>query len=351
MGYNFNPDFANESWSDEDINIVKNNYKELSIYNIIPLLSVERTEKAIMHIAQKLGIRKIENYIEDYDNLKYKIINNILYKYCKSCKRYLPMEYNYFPKDISCTDNFRNICRECKGESFRCNSNIVFWTDDEINIMVKCYQNYSNPELIDLFFNNRNISALEHKAKELGLYKSEETKNRINKMLGEKTSKRKLENQDWVGDKNPKYDSKRFGSLNPNYKGGISALYQELRRNLKQWKIDSVKNGNYVSILNGNRFDDIHHLYSFDNIVKDTLSETGLPLYKDISSYSDEEIKQLIDKCLEIHYRHPLGVCLEEKHHLKFHEEFGYGNNTEEQFNEFLGNYYNDKYKNLEEVS
>jgi len=62
-------------------------------------------------------------------------------------------------------------------------------------------------------------------------------------------------------------------------------------------------------------------------------------------------LKLLVDKCLEIHYRHPLGVCLEERYHAKFHEEFGYGGNTEEQFYEFLDNYYNGKYKDLEEVS
>ncbi len=90
---------------------------------------------------------------------------------------------------------------------------------------------------------------------------------------------------------------------------------------------------------NWKKFDSIHHVYSFDNIVKDTLYETKLPLYENISSYTALELKQLIDKCLEIHYRYPLGVCLTEEIHKNFHELNGYGNNTIEQFEEFLNSF------------
>ena len=346
----FFPDIASESWSDEDINIVKDNYMELNLYDIIPLLSVRRTEKAILHIAQKLGIRKIESYIEDYKSLKYKIIDNVLHKYCKSCNRYLPMEYNYFPKDVKCTDQFRNVCRECKGESFRFNSDVYKWSEQDIQTLKDNYPHMTNKELYNTYFPFLSINKIMHRANDLGFLKTEETLQRVHDEIGEFHSERLKGTNKWRNDNNPQFDSKRFGSLNPNYKGGISALYQELRRNLKQWKIDSVENSNYVSLLTGKRFNDIHHLYSFDNIVKDTLEETGLPLYEDISFYSDEEIKLLVDKCLEIHYRHPLGVCLEERYHAKFHEEFGYGGNTEEQFYEFLDNYYNGKYKDLEEI-
>jgi len=337
-------------WSEEDLNIIKEKGKELSIDEIINLLSVKRTPKAIKHKLSKFGIYKKQKVIKNYDNIKYINDNGIIYKLCKQCERYLPSNEDYFPADYNIREGIRNVCRECKGEEFKINSNVEFWTDNEIKLLINNYSTYSNPELIMLFLNNRTISSLEHKSKELNLSKDKQTINRLNKNNGILTSIRKLLNEDWQGQDNPQYNSQRFGELNPNYKGGISALYQELRRNLKQWKIDSVKNNNYVSFLTGNRFDDIHHLYSFDNIVKDTLNETGLPIYEDISFYSDEEIKQLVDKCIEIHYRHPLGICLEEKYHMKFHEDFGYGNNTPEQFNTFLDNYYNGKYKNLEKV-
>jgi len=42
---------------------------------------------------------------------------------------------------------------------------------------------------------------------------------------------------------------------------------------------------------------------------------------------------------------------MQKKYHIQFHVEFGYGNNTPEQFYQFIENYYDGKYKDLEEVS
>jgi len=347
----FFPDIAPENWSEEDINIIKNNYIDKSIREIIPLLSIERTEKSIMHIAQKLNLRKINSFVENYDKYKYKIIDNILHKYCKSCNRYLPCSLDYFPKDESCTDNLRNVCRECKGEKFKVDSNVHRWTDEEVNILLKYYCHLTNNELHITYLRNINIDKIIKKANRLSLYKTEKTLHRCFQEIATINSNRLIELNKWIGNDNPKYNSQRFGELNPNYKGGISSLYQELRRNIKQWKLDSMENCNYKCILIGKRFDNIHHLYSFDNIIQDTLKETGLILYNNISDYTEIELKMLIDKCLEIHYRHPLGVCLSENVHLRFHMEFGYGNNTVGQFEEFINNYYKGKYQDLLNVS
>lgn len=351
IGRDFFPDIAHESWLEEDINIIKDNYIDKSIKDIITLLSVERTEKSILHIAQKLNLRKINSFVENYDIYKYKFINNILHKYCKGCNRYLPCNLDYFPKDKTCTDSLRNVCRECKEENFKVDSNVHVWTDEETAVLIKYYPHMTNNELYNTYLQNINIDKIIKKANRLGLYKTEETLKRCSQEVGLFHSNRLLEINKWVGDDNPQYNSQRFGELNPNYKGGISSLYQELRRNINQWKFDSMENCNYKCILTGKRFDVVHHLYSFDNIIQDTLKETGLVLYNNISDYSEKELKMLINKCLEIHYRHPLGVCLSENIHSRFHMDFGYGNNTVEQFEEFINNYYNGKYKDLLNVS
>ena len=351
IGRNFFPDIAPDQWSKDDLNIIKDNYTYKTIKEIIPLLSIERTEKSILHIAQKLNLRKINSFVENYNNCKYKIINNILHKYCKSCNRYLSSNFVYFPKDESCTDKLRNVCRECKGENFKINSNVHIWTDEEKLLLKENYPHMTNNELKNKYFPFVSTISIMHKAKDLCVYKTEDTINKIHKEIGIFNSNRLLAMNKWVMNDNPQYNSQRFGELNPNYKGGISALYQELRRNIKQWKLDSMENCNYKCFLSNNRFDHIHHLYSFESIVKDTLEETGLPLHENISWYTQDELQKLIDKCLEIHYRHPLGICLQEKYHLKFHAEFGYGNNTPEQFYEFIENYYNDEYKDLLNIS
>lgn len=345
-------------WSKEDLTIIKEKGKDLSINEIIGLLSVKRTPKAVQHKLSKFGIYRKQKLINNYNSIKYKTIDGILHKLCKQCERYLPSTEDYFPTDSTLLKGIRNVCRECKGEQFRVNSDVEFWSDNEIDLMLMNYPHYSNPEMIDLFFNNRTISSLEHKAKELGLYKTENTKDRINKLNGKKVSKRKINNKDWVGNKNPKYNSQRFRELNPNYKGGITSLFSEMRRNITQWKIDSTKQCGFLCIFTGERFNHIHHLYSFNKIAQQTLNELGLiSVYEDISLYTKEELKVIIDKCLEIHYRFPLGVCLTEDIHSIFHAEYGRYDNTPEQFYEFRDRYFNfefdyllnekHKYKNI----
>ena len=44
---------------------------------------------------------------------------------------------------------------------------------------------------------------------------------------------------------------------------------------------------------------------------------------------------------IEIHYSHPLGVCLRRDIHIEFHRIYGNGHNTKEQFDEFVKNYKN----------
>ena len=129
------------------------------------------------------------------------------------------------------------------------------------------------------------------------------------------------------------------GENNPNWQGGISQLYSYLRRSLLEWKNDSIINCKYKCVLTGERFNDIHHLYGFDTIIQETLRETNLDLKSNISYYSQDELLLLSNKCLEIHYRYPLGVCLKENIHKLFHELYGYGNNTLEQFEEFKQRY------------
>jgi len=350
-GEDFYPELKAEPWNQQDINIIIENYKDKFTKDIQPLLTTARTEKAILHMAGKLDLRKNENYIKDYRRIQYKFIDNKLCKLCKCCEEYLPVDRLYFPDDQSCTDNLRNVCRVCKGGKYLFDSNVHLWNKDEIDTIINNYSNMTNAEIKNTYFPNLTNEKIMSKGNNLNLYKSKETLNRMFVELGKMTADRLLLLDKWKGEDNPQYDSQRFGNLNPNYKGGISALSQELRRNIKQWKLDSMENANYKCFLSSGRFDDIHHLYSFESIVKDTLNETNLPIYENISLYTQEELQQLIDKCLEIHYRHPLGICMQKKYHIQFHVEFGYGSNTEEQFYDFLDNYYNGKYKDLEEVS
>lgn len=141
-----------------------------------------------------------------------------------------------------------------------------------------------------------------------------------------------------MGNGCPKCGIKKLsGKNNYNWKGGISDLHEYLRSKIAQWKNDSFKKYDYkcdiLKIHNEPLI--IHHLYNFSNIVKETIDALKLPIHCKINQYTESELKLIDDKCLEIHYKYGLGVCLNKKEHKMFHEMYGINNNTAEQYLEF----------------
>ncbi|MFZ2992525.1 MAG: hypothetical protein WA061_02305 [Microgenomates group bacterium] len=131
------------------------------------------------------------------------------------------------------------------------------------------------------------------------------------------------------------WGEKQRGCLGNNWKGGITFFRIHARKYLTQWKKDSMKESNYKCIITGDRFDDIHHLYSMDKILRDALYELGIDMREFVKDYSQEEIDAVSKKIVELHDSHPLGVCLRKDIHALFHSVYGYGNTDEVQFYEF----------------
>jgi hypothetical protein len=123
---------------------------------------------------------------------------------------------------------------------------------------------------------------------------------------------------------------------NPNWKGGITPIHNYLRNKIYQWKQDTFIKYDYKCAITGSQENlIIHHLNGFDKILQETMKELNLPLHMEISEYTDIELKSIENKCLELHYKYGLGVCLCEEEHKKFHSIFGYGNNTYMQYIKF----------------
>ena len=138
----------------------------------------------------------------------------------------------------------------------------------------------------------------------------------------------------------------RMGELNPLWKGGISPLHVYLRESIDKWKKDSLINSNYKCVITGERFDAIHHVYSFNKILKEVIDECGLPIHRIISDYTTEELNLLKSKNREIHSRYPLGVCLCKEVHDLYHNLYK-DDNTPEQFEEFKERYNNGEFASL----
>ena len=127
------------------------------------------------------------------------------------------------------------------------------------------------------------------------------------------------------------------GEGGSNWQGGKSRLSVFLQKSIKQWKKDSIANSNYCCELcgEGHRFNDIHHLYNFHNIVTDALDLLNLDKRKTVENYSNEELFIIANKVIELHYYYPYGIPLCRYHHKSFHHFYGISNNTPEQFYEF----------------
>ncbi len=121
-----------------------------------------------------------------------------------------------------------------------------------------------------------------------------------------------------------------------------------LRRILNNtWKVDSIKKYNRKCAISGELYDDVHHLFSFNKITKETLQELGLDYRKYRESYTNEEINLIKDLFIKKNYDYGLGVCLTRKYHNEFHSIFG-RNPTPEDFWKYK--YYKDNNLDINEL-
>jgi len=135
-------------------------------------------------------------------------------------------------------------------------------------------------------------------------------------------------------------------------------LNTKLRRCLSTWKKDSKKNCLNKCILTDNENYEIHHLISFNDIIKEALINLNLDINSHGSKYSSDEFMLMKNEVLKLHKIYPLGVCISKDLHILFHQIYSKSNNTIEQFEDFkqmyltgkLNDILNNKLNNTKEV-
>lgn len=63
-----------------------------------------------------------------------------------------------------------------------------------------------------------------------------------------------------------------------------------------------------------------------------------------MNNYTDTELRNILKEFRRIQDTYPLGLCLREDIHKMFHNIYGYGNNTETQWNQFINDIKSKKY-------
>lgn len=137
----------------------------------------------------------------------------------------------------------------------------------------------------------------------------------------------------------------RKGEKHPNYKGGISMLDDDIRKSLSDWKNNIRKLYDHkCPITYKDKLDTtVHHLYSLSLIYSDVIGELGMStkLHDTIrnNNLSEKDKQLIISKVVEKHTNN-IGILIDKDIHIAFHKQYGYGENTPEQFDEFLRDNY-----------
>lgn len=117
-------------------------------------------------------------------------------------------------------------------------------------------------------------------------------------------------------------------------------VLKDLRDSIKSWKKEiASKYGYRCYLTKSNRDCVVHHLYPFKNIVEDCCKELNIPLLRTFGDYTIEQYNNLKNLVISKHTL-DIGILLQRKVHTKFHAIYGVSNNTIEQLNEFIKNYY-----------
>lgn len=231
------------------------------------------------------------------------------------------------------------------------------WSDEEIELFKETYPTKPLNEVLKLF-PNRTETSLLHQGQILGItskfyndriYTDEELEFYINNYLEmsdeELYDKFKRHTPNAIRQK-----LYNLGYVRPYEikKDGYISLARFVRERLHMWKNDVKKYNNYTCCLTGSHSNIIvHHCRGFNLLFDETVELLDFEIKDNFSDYTDEELLIFVNKFIELQDYYNAYVCITENVHKLFHKIYCYGDNTEEQWEEFVFDYKNGKFNNV----
>lgn len=277
-------------WNDEEIEFLKDNYFNYSLDDLVKHYNNKYTKDAIQTKANRMFGYSTD---DDWTNEE----NELLKQY-----------YSILPIDEVC----EKIPNRSKNAIIN-HSNILglfsyfyintYWDNEQDSILINNWKNMTDAELLKLL--NKPIESIQGRRRKLRLM-------RINK------------------------DEYSYTDLN-----------KYLRGQIQKWKNDSMEYCNYKCILTGSSDFQIHHVYSFNQIITDLFnSNSNLPK-KEFKEYTENELCKITNEFILEQNKHPLGVCIRPDLHELYHGIYGKWGNTPEQWNQFISDYKKGIYNNV----
>lgn len=311
-------------WSDDEIRWLLENYSTTSWEYILSQLS--RSKQDIISKAHELGVKRAKVAGAMFSDQEDELI-----------KKYLPtMTCSEFQKKYLSHRTTGSI--NCRARRLHVVSRLK-WTEDEDNFLKENYIYYSTVKLSEIL-EGRSREAIYNRLKKLGLTEApafayseadiqfikENYLNLSDKEIGEKLHR---------AGQSIKEFRRKLNLRRPQRTIDYS-INEFLHGQNKQWRVESIENCGRRCVITGKDFDDVHHLYSKNNIVKDVLDKLNIDRDKTINDLSQGELDNLISLFKIEQAKYPLGVCLSHDIHMDFHNRYGYGSNTPEQFYEYV---------------
>lgn len=215
------------------------------------------------------------------------------------------------------------------------------WSNEEVNILI---DNYSKLDMIDIchLLPNRSRDSIIAYANKLNLkHKTFWSKKELDFLI----LNHKLMSDEEIGNyldrtkdavRGKRFIEKLYHPITP---ATYNYLSEFIRKRNKKWKLQSARNCSFKCVITGKRFQHIHHLYGMNMILNETLEDLKFTPNVTIKELSDKDLNTILSHFYDVQSKYPLGICLTKEIHKQFHDEYGYGDNTPEQFQEFLNKY------------
>lgn len=226
------------------------------------------------------------------------------------------------------------------------------WTDDEANLLKEVYSALPMQAVLQKFPNKTKTSIMS-KAHSLRLttlfyndriYSENEDKFIVDNF-------RKISELEIAKQLNRSYSSviSRVGKL------GLAKLYpretkytdikEYIRKHTKSWRNRIISlNGGKCQLTGSSQNIVLHHIRGFNLLVEELSQLLDLDDSKPINDYTNEELDFIVEQFLILQDSYREYICITEEIHKKFHEIYGYGYNTKEQWQLFVDN---NQYKSL----
>lgn len=331
-------------FSKENDEWLKINYKTASWEEILTKVQGLTKEQIISHCHKVLNIQRKD--VEKYDKIKQIIIEH--YSEYTSTKKLIE------DFGLECTDSAIRAMAGKLGVRRK-----QEWTEEENRIIFENYSCMKRFELMKLL-PGRSITEVYNHLKKLGLegggpgYKYTESDYKFieeNYMTMTDSEMGEILHREAQSIKELRRKLKLY-RRDPDEETNYSTLNRFFARQSNTWRRLSInKCGNGACFLTGDEAEDVHHLYSRNLIIRDTLLALRLKDEDiiDINSCSKNLKNALLKEYRLQEQKHPFGIYLSQDVHCKFHRIYGCGDNTPEQFIEFVTNFFPDKLDKIKE--